>query len=98
MAALVTLAAAKITLKIEDSDHDAEVQQKLDIASADVVAYLKSRADPAWDTTTTPVPIQGAILQWLAALWSNRGDTPMDPKLWEAVARRLSPYRDPAFA
>lgn len=95
---LMTLADAKLHLKIEDSDHDAEIQQKLDQASGIVADYLTTRYDPSWNWVNAPGPVKAAALLVLGDLWVNRGDTPTDPELWKSLRSLLARYRDPAYA
>ena len=104
MAALVSLPVGKTHLRITDSDHDAEIQLKIDHASAIIVDYLKDRADDAWTESTAPLPVQAAVLYMLGQLYEHRGDDlesgagDFDTGVWEAIDRLLKRFRDPALA
>ena len=65
-----------------------------------VADYLKGRADSSWsDTLTTPGPVQAATLLMLGHLHEHRGDDmKADTEVWEAIARLLMRFRDPALA
>lgn len=98
---LVAFEVAKRHLRITDNDHDAEIQSKLEIASAEIVNYLKAQADPAWDATTAPLDIQGATLKRLGAIYEHRGDdgsSADEDKNWDEIGRILMRRRDPALA
>jgi hypothetical protein len=102
--ALITLASAKIHLRLIGTDEDADVQQKVDAASAIIVDYLKDRAEATWDETTTPLPVQMAVLLLVASLWRHRGDDPadrdaleVDKGVWAEIDPILARFRDPAL-
>jgi len=99
---LVPFADAKTHLRITDTAHDAEVTQKLALASAIIRDYLKDRADETWDEATTPEPVQAATLYLLAGLYEHRGEDfapdDYDAALWAAIERLLVRFRDPALA
>lgn len=104
MAALVSLPMAKAHLRITTATQDADVQQKLDAASAVIVDYLKDRALATWDELTTPLPVQMGILMLLAYLWQHRGDDPasrdaleVDMGVWAEIDPLLVRFRDPAL-
>ena len=97
--ALVTLANAKIHLRITDTDHDADITLKLAQAELVITGYLKSQADPTWTDVTVPADVQAAILLMLTHLYEHRGDEMKpDEDLWNAIARLLMRRRDPALA
>lgn len=102
MAALVAFDTAKTHLRVTDDDHDAEIQTKLDHASAVIVDYLGDRADPLWDDTSTPLHVQAAVLYLLGCVYEHRGDDlapdAVDEEAWAAVARLLARSRTPALA
>jgi hypothetical protein len=106
VAGLIDLAVAKDHLRITDTDHDVDVQRKADAASAIVLGYLASYADPAWTSATLPEDVQAAMLIMLGHLESGyRGDEPVDPrrgdevaKVWEAVTAILMSRRLPSMA
>lgn len=101
MAALVSFAVAKSHLRITDTDHDAEIQSKLEIASAEIVNYLDVQADPLWDEDTAPLDVQGATLKRLGCLYEHRGDDGAsndEEKNWDEIGRILARRRNPAFA
>jgi hypothetical protein len=80
----------------------ADLDLKLGQASDAIVDYLKDRADPTWDATTTPLIVQAAILLYLTNLWEHRGDdgatNDADAACWLAIERLLRRSRDPALA
>jgi Phage gp6-like head-tail connector protein len=100
---LVTLDVAKTHLRITDTDHDADVQQKLTAASATIRDYLKDRNDPTWDPDTVPAWIGQAVLLLVGHLYEHRGDAfgpsgDNDDRVWEAIANLTRRSRDPALA
>jgi hypothetical protein len=102
---LVTLATAKAHLHIttpEGDPGDADIQLKLDQAEAIILNYLKGAHGAAIDwvsPATTPPPVTAGILLMLARLYEQRGDDEeKDEKLWAAIDRLLTRYRDPALA
>ena len=108
MAGLISLDVAKVHLKIEDTDHDADVQLKLLAAEQAVLNYLKDtrsgepRADWPWTAATLPFPVQAAMLVLLRYLYdAERGDekSAEDPdKVWIVIRNLVDFYRDPTFA
>lgn len=96
---LVDFEIAKKHLRITDSDHDAEIQTKLDQAGAIIGDYLKAQANPLWNEDTTPAVVQSAVLLMLGHLNENRGsDMRADDEVWAAIERLLMRLRDPALA
>jgi len=98
---LVSLASAKEHLKITDTTHDAEVNQKLEAAQQYIVARLSYAADPNWTENTVPRQVQSAILMLTAALYEVRGgedDRENFRKTFEAITVLLALNRDPALA
>jgi ABC-type siderophore export system fused ATPase/permease subunit len=98
---LVSLTVAKQHLRITDTAHDADIQQKLDAAQAEIVARLSAAVDPAWTVSTVPKPVQHAILILTSALYEVRGGE--DPaenmrKTWDAIEQLLAVHRDPTLA
>jgi len=108
MAGLITLAVAKGHLRITDTDHDVDVQLKLDQSEAAILDYLKPartgevRTDWPWTTATLPPPVQAAILVLLRYLYdAERGDEPSatDPDtVWRVIGGLVIRYRDQAIA
>jgi hypothetical protein len=108
MAGLISLTVAKTHLRITDTDHDADVQLKLDQAEAAVLDYLKpartgeARTDWPWTSATLPAPVQAAMLVLLRYLYdAERGDEPSadDPdKVWAVISNLVIRYRDQAIA
>jgi len=95
---LWTLAEAKTHLRVTDSAHDADIQQKLDAAQEDIVAYCTNAVEPTWTATTTPKAIKHAILLLLTHLYEDRDeDLSRDDDVWMAIARLLAMYRDPTL-
>lgn len=100
-ATLVTLPIAKLHLGIpaDDTDHDLEVQVKLDQAEAIILRYLKAQADPTWTAATVPANVPTAMLLLLASLYEMRGDDQrLSEMTWTAIERLLRILRDPALA
>jgi hypothetical protein len=100
----VSLNDAKTHLRVKGTAHDADVQMKVDAASAIVLDYLKANADPTWDETTTPLPIKTAILMMTAYLYEHRGDDPAtrddlytDKGIWAEIDPILIRFRHPAY-
>src|SRR4029453_2029884 len=98
---LLTLTEAKVHLRITDSLHDGDVQQKLTEAQDIVVDYLAEQVDPLWTETTVPPRVLATIKIWLTHLYEHRGDdmspggwgaTP-DAAVWEATRRLLARSR-----
>lgn len=91
---LVSLVTAKEHLRVISSDHDEDIQQKLDDAEDIVVDYLK-KPDHGWTEGTVPPRVRAAILLVLGALFENReGGDPIS----DAVRSVLWRDRDPALA
>lgn len=98
-AILLTLAQAKGHLRITDSDHDADVQLKLDQAEAIILEYLARPVPETWTSSTVPLPVTAAILLMLARLYEHRGDLEKeDGDLWLSIERLLVRKRGPALA
>jgi len=102
--ALVTLSDAKAHLRVTTTTEDADLQQKVNAASAVIVDYLKDRADASWDELTAPLPVQMATLLLVAYLWQHRGDDPADRDdlavnqgVWSEIDPLLMRFRDPTL-
>ena len=98
---LETLANAKAALRVTDPALDAEVTLYLEHASAIVLDYLGTRADPAWDETTAPDVVQAATLQVLANNYEHRGDdetAEQHAKNYAIMSRLLINQRDIGLA
>jgi hypothetical protein len=85
------------------ADKRADLDLKVAIASAAIVDYLKTRADPTWDDTTAPPIVKGAVLSLLGAYWEHRGDDDTSgnnylDQAWTGVELMLRRLRDPALA
>lgn len=100
---LVTIEAAEAHLR-ETSNvaaTRAEVERKLDQATAFIVRKCGTLADAAWDETTVPAPVHTAILLHLTELFTDRGDDGARVKPFgsDAVAYLTAAgYRDPVLA
>lgn len=80
---------------------DADIQQKLDVATAYVVRMCGANADEDWDETTVPAPVHQAILLHLTELYADRGDdTARERPFGQDAVQYLisSGYRDPVVA
>lgn len=100
---LVTLAEAKVHLRIPSTDtaSDADVSQKLAAAEEQIFAKLGAAADPAWTAATAPKMVRHATLILLDAFNERRGGDEGAEELrkaLEAVDRLLSLYRDVSVA
>jgi hypothetical protein len=99
---LTSLDNAKLALRETDPARDAEITLYLQHASALIVQYVGSQADPEWDETTAPDDVQAATLKMLCNLYEHRGDDVApddhDIKLWEGISLLLMRRRDPALA
>lgn len=102
---LLSLREAKLHLRVTESvaSVDADIQSKLDQATAIILDYLGPQADDTWDEETVPGPVHTAILLQLAHLYAFRGDDLTerehpDDDLAPGVKRVLRRYRDPVVA
>jgi hypothetical protein len=98
---LVTLAMFKEHVH-NASLSDADLQQKLSAAEAEIVAMCGAAIDPTWTATTVPKPIQQAILYLAGHYNVDRGDDPdgkesgtSDAQVRTALMYMLSYHRDP---
>ena len=103
MAAMITLAEAKVQLRITDTWHDAEVQAAIDAADAAIRKRLKTANDPTWDPLTAPADIKHAVKILMAHFYEHRGDAfgpdqDNDDRVWAAIHHLLAGWRDPALA
>ena len=110
MAKYITLAQAKLQLRIVDTDtsHDPDITRLMEAAEAIVVDYIgKSQAGRdalgLWtDATTVPKNVQHAILYQLTELDQFRGDTTLertaDQDLSDVVIGLLRRITDPVLA
>jgi Phage gp6-like head-tail connector protein len=91
---LLTLEDAKVHLRITDTAHDVDVQQKLTEAQDVIVDYLGEQVDPLWTDTTAPPRVLSAIKIYLTHLYEQRGDDmASDMALWDAIRRLLARTR-----
>lgn len=100
---LIDLATAKAHLRIMDTAHDADIQQKIRAASATIRDYLKTANDSSWTPATVPPWIQQSALLLLAHFYEHRGDefggaNDNDDRVWAAIAQLCRRTRDPALA
>lgn len=113
MTTLVTyeVAATHLRLPIDGGDeYVADVTRKRDIATAIVLRYCKidddELAELGWSEDTDPLEdarfavVQGAILEVLANLYSDRGDRekPSTGPLTPRLQNMLSMWRSPTIA
>lgn len=87
---MITLEQARYHLRIDGTEHDAEIEQKLAIASAIVWDYIGAQAG------NIEVE-QAAILLILGELWLNRESSTADV-VSPAIRSLLERTRRPAFA
>jgi Phage gp6-like head-tail connector protein len=91
---LLTLEDAKVHLRITDTAHDADVQQKLTEAQDAIIHYLGEQVDPLWTETTVPPLVLSQIKIYLTHLYEDRGDDmSRNAAVWETVRRALSQLR-----
>jgi hypothetical protein len=91
---LLTLEDAKVHLRITDTAHDVDVQQKLTEAQDVIIDYLGEQVDPLWTDTTVPPRVLSAIKLYLTHLYEQRGDDMApDMALWDAIRRLLARTR-----
>jgi hypothetical protein len=103
-APLVTLDMLKVHVH-NASLTDADLQQKLDAAQAEILAMLADAADPTWTDLTVPKPVQQAILYLAGHYNVDRGDDPAgtqsgtsDAQVRAALMNMLAFHRDPTLA
>jgi hypothetical protein len=94
---LWTVDQAKVHLHLTGTAVDADVQQKLDAAQEEILAYLGTGADPAWTAATAPLAVKNMILLLLGYRYMDRGDGTI-PDVWPKIWLTLGPYRDPVVA
>lgn len=113
MVMLVTLAAAKDHLRIDNSDDDNDLTLKIHAASGTVLNYIRNGADeftdsagdPILDSNDVPIgipfEIQAATLLLVGYLYKDRDGDPdkafTHGYLPMGVMSLLYPYRDPAL-
>ena len=98
---LTSLDNAKLHLHETDPAREPEITLYLQQASALILQYVGSQADPLWDETTAPDDVQAATLKLLGNLYEHRGDDANDKHdtaIWEGVSVLLMRRRDPALA
>jgi len=91
--ALVTIEQAKADLRIDDTDHDDDVQLKLDMATGIILDYCKVPANK-WTSDTVPFSVKASIILALRSLYDDEASNPISP----AVIALLGRQWDPAFA
>lgn len=90
---LITLAEAKVHLRIFDDGSDADISLKGRAASEIVIDYIK-RPDHGWTAETAPKLVKAATLLVLGALFEEReGGDPIS----DAVQNILWRHRDPTL-
>ncbi len=104
--ALVSLINAKAQCRqsLDDHDHDLEIQQYADHATALVLDRCNSTEywrviTPTWTESTVPGEVRAAILLVVAFLWAHRGDGEMpDGKFWDSIGYVIGSKKDPVIA
>jgi hypothetical protein len=101
---LVTLEQAKMQLRIDDEEHDADIGMKIKQASHIVLDYLKYKEIPplAWMVGSpavmqVPPLVEAAVLLKVSELYHNRESSVIN-LISPAVVALLDRYRDPALA
>jgi Phage gp6-like head-tail connector protein len=100
---LWTTEEAKVHLRIADTAHDSDLEQKLAAAEEAVLAYLGPAGDATWTPVTAPLMVKHAVLLLTAHYYEHRGDdlgltTRDEAVVWREIRQALSMYRDPALA
>jgi hypothetical protein len=100
---LHTLAEVKAHLRITDTAHDSDIEQKRATAQEVILAYLGLAADETWTPTTAPEQVKNAILILTGHYYEHRGDDlgpnrPDEAVIWKELRNALSMYRDPTIA
>lgn len=111
---LVTLAEAKSHLRVTMTDEDADIESKVEQASAIVMDYMARPLNTVWTATmtgwtdvTVPLVVKAAVLRQLSDLYQFRGDDAGSDRDWTSeregylapgVASLLRRYRDPVLA
>lgn len=85
---MITLAEAKLHLRVDHYADDAAIQQMIEVAEVSVTDYLNLPELP------TAAPVTAAMLMLIGALYENR-ESVTDRPLSESVlfTRLLAPYR-----
>jgi len=104
--ALVSLYDAKHHLREPQDSHenDMAIQQKAEQATALVLDRCNGTAywrliTPTWTIENVPPAVQAGVMDVLAHLWMNRGDSPSDmSRVWQEVDRKLARHKDPVIA
>lgn len=93
MLSLISMDEAKMHLRIDDLESDADIETKAVMATAIIVDYIKN-PDHGWTVETVPQVIKVAVLLMLAQLFSDRENaTITDP-----IKNLLHRQRDPSIA
>lgn len=92
MAELVTLAQAKAQIRVEHSDEDQDIADKVEQATDIVIGYLK-RPEHSWTVETVPPRVRAAILLVFEGLYDRK-----DELITPTVVSLLQRDRDPALA
>lgn len=106
MSGLLALDVAKDHLHETGTARDADIQRKADAASAAILGYLATFADPTWTETTLPADVQASMLIFLEYLeWraldpsaSSSASDDQVVKVWKAVEALLMRRRLPSIA
>lgn len=79
---------------------DADIQAKLNQATAFVLKLCGALADATWTEFTVPAPVHTAILLHLSEIYTDRGDAERLKPFGEDVVHYLmaSGYRDPVLS
>ena len=101
---LVTLEQAKLHIVQDGTYRDGDVQQKVTLASAIILKFIKMPDPPAaWalgtspETYDVPADVQAAVLLAAAEMYENR-ESSISDVLAKTIKDLLSQYWDPAMA
>jgi hypothetical protein len=100
---LITVDQAKLHLRIENDEHDEQLEEIVPDVSEIILDYLKLEST-AYQTTSgdpddVPGAIRAAVKLGVSAMFENPEQLPDGPQvLSQAVKDLLHRYRDPALA
>jgi hypothetical protein len=83
----MTLEDAKIHLRITDTAHDADIQQKLTEAQDVILDYLAEQVNPLWTAADVPPRVLSMIKLYLSLLFDDRDEMTTEERVWTAIRR-----------
>lgn len=88
MPTVITLAEAKVAIRVLDSAHDPDIQAMVIDADDAIRNRLDTRNDASWDAATAPPRVKRAALLLVGHLYEHRGDEfgdDNDERVWHAI-------------